>query len=314
MAEPANPTTTTELDAAILDMIAEETILANAQLLRWNYAASVRKGGAIGSAVRFPIMNAIAVQTTALPAASNPAPVQLTDTYATITPTEYGLPVELAKELIRQSQAQVQRDAISVITQNMAETRDALAGIAAVGGSTVRFAAGRANAAALTSADVVTRAEIVRARTALATALAPRFPDGTYYAFIHPNVNGDLLGSGANAGDFVDVSKYAAPEFQRAGEIGRWNGFTFFEASQRTYDDLSAGVANVADRHLSVFCGAGFLGYAEGVEPAVFPAFEANDRLQRFLNFGWKGVFGYGRVKETNGYRIESRSAYATAP
>jgi N4-gp56 family major capsid protein len=320
MSEPSNATVPADFDGStILPIIAEETIYANAQKLVWDAFAMHRQAAADGSGAVFPLLSALALATTPLDADANPSASNLAGTGVTITTAEYGNPVELQKKLLRTSREQVLRDAIAVLAVNMAETRDSLAGAQAVGGSNVRFAAGAASAAALNAGDVLTRLEIVRAWAALETALAPRFADGTYYAGLHAYAVADLFSTGANTGDFVDVAKYAAPEAVRAGEIGRWQGFTFFTASQRTFASLAAGNEGAAgafsaDKLTSVFAGPGFLGYAVGAEPAVIPTFESNDRLRRFLNLGWYGDFAYGRVREANGYRIVSRSVIAPNP
>lgn len=312
--EPTNPTTGSELDAGIQATIVEKTIFANAQYLVWDSFAMHREAAADGSGAVFPKMSALATATTPLSANSNPAVVQLADSTVTITTAEYGNPVELGKKLLRNSKLPVINDSVQVLAVNMAETRDAIAGAVAIAGSNVRFVNGRANAAALASGDVLSRAEIVRAWSQLHSQNAPPFDDGTFYAGIHPYALADLFASGANLGDFTDVSKYAAPEMHRTGEIGKFLGFSIFRASQRTYDDLSAGVGDVADRCLSVFAGKAFIGYAWSLEPAIIPAFDSNDRLKRFINLGWYGDFAYGRIREENGYRIESRSNHAPAP
>lgn len=324
MPEPVNPTTPDDLSADVIQpIIAEETIYANANYLVWDSAAMHRQASPDGSGAVFPLLSALALATTPLDATENPSPSKLAGTSVTITTAEYGNPVELQKKLLRTARQQVLRDAIQVLAVNMVETRDSLAGAQAVAGSNVRYAAGAANAAALNAGDILTRQEIVRAWAALNSGSdgrgAPPFADGMFHAYVHPFAIGDLFSSGANLGDFVDVAKYADPESIRAGEIGRWQGFTFFKASQRTFASLAAGNEGAggafsADKLSSVFCGAGFLGYAYGVEPAPIEVFDANDRLKRFLNLGWYGDFAYGRVREANGFRIVSRSTTAPNP
>lgn len=324
MAEPANPTTSADVAAAVIQpIIAEETVYANAQKLIWDNFAMHRQAAADGSGAVFPVLSALDVATTPLDVDANPAPSKLAGSAVTITTAEYGNPVELSKKLLRTAKEQVLRDAVRVLAVNMAETRDSLAGARGVAGTNVRFAAGKGSAALLDAGDVLTRQEIVRAWAALSNGTdgrgAPTFDDGTYYAALHAFAIGDLFSTGANTGDFIDVAKYAAPDAIRAGEIGKWQGFTFFQASQRTFASLAAGNEGggggfSADKLLSVFAGVGFLGYAFGEEPGIIPTFEAMDRLQRFINLGWKGDYAYGRIREANGFRIESRSVIAPNP
>lgn len=310
---PANPTTGATLDTAVRLSIARRTIMANAQYRVWEQIAQVREAVS-GTGADFPIMDAISVDTTALSGTASPEPTQLTDSHASITTAEYGLASELGKKLLRNSEARVLDDAVGTIATHAAEKIDLVAGTAALGGSSVRYAGGQANANALTATDIINKAEIIRAKATLELARAPKFLNGTFAAVLNSVSINDLFNSGGTAGDFMDVSKYATPETIRTGEIGQWMGFTFFRASQANIATLAAGALNVADKISSLFCGDHFLGKAVGLDITIIPARDLGDILDRFIALGWKADLGFGRIKETNGLRVVSRSAFASNP
>ena len=319
MSEPTNPTTGADLDVGLQPMIEIEGIAANAEYLVWDNIAMHRSAIATqgGNAATFPKLSALAPTTTALDATENPSAESLADTAVTITPNEYGVPVELGRKLLRTSPRAILQDAIRILSVNAVESRDKLGGTVALAGSNVRYVNGRANAGLLQAGDVVSRAEIVRAKVQLGKQKAPKFADGSYAAVLGSAQIGDVFGSGS-LNDFVDVSKYASPEVIRTGEIGRFMGFTFYEASQANVSTGGAGAGldpdPDADLCLALFCGMGYLGYAYTQDPMVIPAFDANDRLKRFISLGWYGDYNYGRIREENGYRLGSRSAYSTTP
>lgn len=319
MSEPNNAQTVDELDAGIVTVIDGETILANAQYQVWPncVAPNNARYNVRGKSVSFPKLEALTPVVDELDATENPASANLADDLAEVILREYGLPVDLQKKVLKTSQIDAIRDIVRALTQNQAESVDAIAGVAALGGTAVRYADGVANNAGLLAGSIFDRNEIIAAVATLTEARAPVFADGTYMAILHPRSISDLFASGANLGDFTDVAKYANPDAIRTGEIGKMHGCTFFRASQRNVTVDGAGAAGggntLGDLIKNLVCGAGYLGYAEGEAPAV--AYKpSGDRMDRFLSFYWKGLFGFGRIKEGNAVRIHCRSAFGDNP
>lgn len=111
-----------------------------------------------------------------------------------------------------------------------------------VAGTNVIYAAGRANRAAITSADVLTDAEIKKARVTLENASVPKFPDGTYHCIVPTRTMYDLMST--------DGWKFTG-YYQRAddiakGRVGQLYGITFMESPiTKYYDNAGSGSIDV---------------------------------------------------------------------
>ena len=318
MSEPNTPNTEANVDAGLQTIIAREVIYANAQYMAWHGIALEKQADGEGTGVTFPVLSALAVAEDTLPADSNPASAAMADTTAAVTILEKGNILDLQQRLSRSSKYDAFQAAAQLLSVNMAESVDAIAGGVAIAGSNLRRIAGRAADTDLLVADVITRAELVRAAVQLKSQRAPKHDDGFYRCVLNPYMVGDLFATGANLGDFVDVSKYSTPESLLTGEIGRLAGFSFIEASQKNVATNGAGEAvganTVGDRVMALCCGKGYVGYAWALQPFVRIKMEASDRMERFVVMYWKGEFGYGRIREANAIRLAGRSAYAPNP
>ena len=310
---PDNAQTTVDLDAGLQTQIDESTIIAESQYMVW--AAAIDRDDPLetGTGIVYPLLGALDPVSTELDADVNPASIDLSDDVATITVGEYGNPAHLAARINRASKTRAVQGVIDGLTQNMAESVDLIQGNAAVAGTVIRIADRAANVAALTTANIMDRAEVIAARATLRAAKAPMFPDGLYRAILSPYSISDILASGS-VGDFTDVAKYVDQSAILTGEIGTWLGFRFFEASQANLTNNGAGAAadgnTVGDLVKAVFCGQRYLRSVTQERPAVRVK-PLGDSMDRFLSVFWKGLFGVGRIRNANGVVWKGRSAYA---
>jgi N4-gp56 family major capsid protein len=310
---PDNAQTTADLDAGLQAQIDESTIIAESQYIVWTAACDREDPLDVGTGIVYPLLGALDPVSAPLDLDVNPASIDLADDTASITVDEYGNPAHLAARINRASKTQSVQGVIDGLTQNMAESVDLICGTAAVAGTVVRLADGVANAAALTAAGIMDRNEVIAVRATLKASRAPLFPDGFYRAILSPYSVSDIFASGSLS-DFTDTAKYTDPNAILTGEIGTWLGFRFFEASQANLTDNGAGAAGggntVGDLVKAVFCGMRYCRSVVQERPAVRVK-PLGDSMDRFLSVYWKGLFGFGRIRNSNGVVWKGRSAFA---
>lgn len=302
--------------------LALASLEANMRRRVWENAVSVRRERLTGSSVNVPKLGALTPRSAAMDADADPAPLVLdADTLANLPILDLGDHMQVADEVIMHRDVDTVRDIGISLAQHEAESLDLIAGNAALAGSNVIFGGNKADAASLLAGDTFDASDVIRAKSRLTgydgSASAQRFPEG-YRAFVHSLHVQDAFASGGIQG-FVDKAKYATPESFLAGEIGRWHGFTFFEAESANYEALAAGDDGGgnpdADLISALFCGAGYLGQAFSMAPTGPQGpFPAGDHMGRFYVLRWRAKLGYGRVREGNGIILKTRAAYAANP
>ncbi len=123
----------------------------------------------------------------------------------------------------------------TLLAPQMARSMDRLARNAAWAGAPKRFAAGRANRAALTAADVAT-VDLLK-QSAHALRMNKVRPTGQgYLAVVHPSVLYDLREDPL----WEDAGKYSDPSRLANGEVGRLFGVRFIESDDARLPNAGA--------------------------------------------------------------------------
>lgn len=141
------------------------------------------------------------------------------------------------------------------------------------------------------AADIIQARDVRKAVAILKATDVPPFPDGLYRAIIHPFVTADLSAETA-AGGWLDVARYASPESILRGEIGRFAGVRFIEASSASIQ-VDSG-ASSTDVYSTTIFGPGAWAYGDfgSVEAIVTPPGGHDDPLRQSTIAGWKSFQG----------------------
>jgi len=243
---------------------------------------------------KFTIYSKLTKQTSALTEDTDPTSEAMADSAVTITPAEYGNTTTRTKLVDLQSGGMASVAAVRLAGVNMRESveyKQILIGEA----GTNELIVNQSAETSLTSSDTLTAAYVKQAMANLRTSGIP----GPYYAVVHPHVIYDLQAQTGTQG-WTEVSNYANPQSVINNEIGTFGGFHFIESPLVTIN-TDAG-ATTTDTYHSQFFGANAFGMAQSLEPGGV-ATGPFDKLNRFVNIGWYGVYEFGLV-DTNAHWI----------
>jgi N4-gp56 family major capsid protein len=195
-----------------------------------------------------------------------------------------------------------------------------VAGITAAGYR--RYSQGAANWAALAAASAVNagyvRTDGLDAVTKLKIARAPKF-GGYYVNIIAPQVARDVQ----EDGDWLEASKYGAPEQLFKGELGRMDGMRFVEATNPFIEDGAAGAEGTfaADGNIftSIITGKGGYGVCKlaGTQSPMKPQLiicnkaDKSDPLNQRITVGWKAYYNAFVENSTWVCTLRSKSNFA---
>lgn len=167
---------------------------------------------------------------------------------------------------------------------------------AIAGGTNVYFAGGATTRAGLETAETkhLIADDVKKIVRKLKNANAKRFSDGYYHMQIDPDIAYDLMSDSA----WVDVSKYSKPEQMAKGELGKMHGMKFFETTNLSIVDSSAGSSKIPV-HIAYAYGKDSYacidleGGAGKPEIIVKPNGSAGsaDPLDQRASAGWKNCF-----------------------
>lgn len=187
-------------------------------------------------------------------------------------------------------------------------TREVLAA-----GTQVRYANGKSARANLAATDVLTVAEIKKARRDLKTKNAETI-NGDYVAIIHPDAEYDLMCDD----EWIDASKYAGSQQIFEGEIGKIFGVRFVESTEAKIFTQGTG-SSAFSVYGTLVLGANAFGVTsiegKGIEHIVKQKGSAgtNDPLDQRSSQGWK-LNKVAKILENNYMvRIEHRATLSSA-
>lgn len=210
------------------------------------------------------------------------------------------------------------------LLDNIAEEQGVQAGLtieqierdALVAGTTVRYADGVANRAAIGAANKLDAHELVVARRTLTINKARPINGRMYGAVVHPMVMADLMedtkiAEAMNAGDGMSKTYLE-------GYMGRYMGIDFTESTvAKVFPAGSGSGATLAavDIYATLFFGKDAFGTVElegmGMETIYHPIGSAGaaDPLNQYWTHGWKVTHAIKILQETYMLRIESAAS-----
>ena len=172
-----------------------------------------------------------------------------------------------------------------------------------VAGTTVQYANGRANRAAVTATDVMTTAELRKALKTLRVNGA-RPIDGNFVLFVDPSVEMDLMADS----DFKAAVQYdqARKDLYAGQVIGQWMGIEVRRSN------VIPTIASTTTVHTSYLVGrnAYAMTTLQNLETYIEGPGSNGDPLHQRRTIGWKVAFKAARLNENFMVRIETGSAY----
>ena len=221
-----------------------------------------------------------------------------------ITPKEFGKVVTTTKLSNLQTGGKVDRAAARLVGINAGRSTNKLS-LLTMDASTNRIYSDGAGTATIDAGDIMTSTLMGKVYNKLSRANALGIQGNDYVMVAHDDVIHDIReGSGANS--WIDAHKYALPEQLLRNEVGMYKGFRVIRDNLSTIQ-IDAGVGAV-DVYNTYFVGFNALGYGEsnGIEMRATGPF---DKLGRFINMGWYGVYDYEIVEQDALWVVESSSS-----
>ena len=320
----ANETTTSSLS---VDQIAFDRIayFALRSELLFDQAADVQPTNQSmpGSAVTFTKFADISAATTPLNEVTDVTPSALSDSQVTVTLAEYGNVVVTTAKLRGTSFLDVNTAAANIVGYNAGDSIDQVVRDVLAAGQNVVYGTGGASdptsRATVGADDIITANDVRRVVAQLRKDNVATF-NGTYAAFMHPDVSYDFRGATDAAGWREPHNNVDTPGIY-TGQIGVFEGVRFVETPRtKIFTNASdgSGSSTGSSATVDVYCthimGRQALAKAysftdgNGAFPKVVRGTVA-DYLNRLQPLGWYWLGGYGRFREESLRRIESASS-----
>lgn len=284
-------TTTSDVDGSIIEAYDKAFLLATGQDANLDQVVTVKKE-INAKSISFPVYNRATVTVAALTENEDVTSTALVDAPVVLTPEEHGFVITRTALASVQTGGVADLAAAEVVGDHMGRYRDSMIIAALSAISTNTLTINNTSKASIGSTEIATRQFLNRFYNKLARANVPTFAGGMYVMIAHDDVISDLRND-TQAGSWQDVSKYADPATVLANEVGSICGFRVIRNNNAGLIDADAGASSV-DTYDSYFLGKNALGKAVSKEPRL--EFSQTDKLNRFLNMGWTGIFTYGLV------------------
>jgi N4-gp56 family major capsid protein len=275
-----------------------------------------------GSAVTFTIFSDLAPATATLNEVTDVTPVALSDSQVTVTLAEYGNAVVTTAKLRGTSFLDVDQSAANIVGYNAGDSIDRVVRDVLAAGSNVSYATGGATTpssrATVQPEDLLTANDIRKEVARLRAANVATF-NGTYMAFIHPDVSFDFR-SATDAAAWRTPANNVNPDGIYNGEIGQFEGVRFIETPRGpVFANASdgSGSTGTVDVYATLIMGRQALAKAHsitdgnGAVPKIVRG-NVTDLLMRLQPLGWHWLGGYGRFREASLRRVESASSIGT--
>lgn len=299
MAFDSNLSGTTELDAHLITSYERMFIIEQENLSKGLDDLVTVKFQQDAKTFTFPKYGALTVQTAALTEDNDMTSESMSDSAITVTPAEYGNVSQTTNLVNRQSGGLPDMAAVRVHAKNMRESQEKKLILTGEAGSN-EITVNATNEATTAAGDVLTAAFVKRARNKLARVGATNWG-----CIIHPDVLHDLMietGTGA----WTEIARYGTDARILHADIPAFAGITFRE-SNLVAVNTDAGNGTVDTYHTQFF---GFNAFGKGVsqEPKMIIR-DAGDKMGRFKNIGWYGVYEYTLVDTDYHWLITSSSS-----
>lgn len=255
-----------------------------------------------GAVVRWTRFSPLALITTALSEATNPAEVAMTATQVSATLAEYGN-VTNVSSLFSMTQIDVDlKEHIEVHGQNAGESIDQLIRNELHSGATVQIVAGATLITDIHQTDIFTGLEVRKAVRTLKINKAQRFESGLFRGIIGPASSYDLFGNS----EWLDAHRYTTSDAIERGVVGKLHGVEFVETNNQyvalsggfsgtPVTAASAGVANVYSTFIFGKNAYGVVNLGSITAPTVIVKNpgpnDTSNPLNMFSTVGWKMPF-----------------------
>jgi N4-gp56 family major capsid protein len=287
-------TTTTSLVADVDDSVVTEwdkaVLLGYTPELVCEQVASV-KVDMNAKTHQFTKFSNLSLISSALSEDADATSVVMVDAAITLTPAEYGNVITYGKLSSYQTGGKADLAAAALVGRNMGASVDKL-GIAALEAftTTVIFPNAITAVTSLTADDVLDLPFANRLYNKLARLNVPGI-GANYIGIAHDDCLHDLRA------DMVSVLEYARPEQVLNNEVGMAGGIRWLRSSNVSV--TTDGGAGTVDSYKVNVVGQNALGLAicEAPHPTMTGPF---DKLGRFVNIGWYGLFKWGTVDTAN--------------
>lgn len=303
----------------------DKTFLDRAKIeLRHDFGAQVKNVPLnSGAVVRWTRFSPLAIITTALSEATNPAEVAMTATQVSATLVEYGN-VTNVSSLFSMTQIDVDlKEHVEVHGQNAGESIDQLIRTELHAGSTVQIVAGATLITDIHLTDVFSGVEVRKAVRTLKLNKAQRFESGLYRGIIGPASSYDLFGNS----EWLDAHRYTTSDAIERGVVGKLHGVEFVETNNQyvaisggfsgtPVTAASAGVANVYSTFIFGKNAYGVINLGSITAPTVIVKNpgpnDTSNPLNMFSTVGWKMPFACKTLNSTWLIEIKTSTAGAT--
>lgn len=191
-----------------------------------------------GTVVRFTRFTPLALVTSALSEATNPAEVAMTATNVSATLADYGNVTNVGTLYSMTQIEEGLQEHIEVHAQNAGESIDRLIRQELASGATSQIVSGATLASDIMTTDVFSGVEIRKAVRTLKKNKAQRFENGLYRGIIGPDTAYDLFGDS----EWLDAHRYTTSDAIERGVVGKLHGVEFVETNNQ-HKDVSAGLS-----------------------------------------------------------------------
>ena len=285
-----------EFDAEFRVALAEQGAAAQFASLKRDFEAE---------SISLPKYDQLALATTPLVETDDLDSESMVDSKVLVNPKEYGKVVTTTKLASLQTAGMADRAAARLVGINAGRTDNKLAILALDASTNVIYADG-AGTATITATDIMTGTLMGQAFNKLARKEALGVANGDYVMLAHDDVIHDLR-EATGAASWIDVHKYALPETALRNEVGMYKGIRVVRDNLTTIK-VDAGAGATVDVYVSHVLGFNAFGKGSSMDIEM-RATGPYDKLNRFVNLGWYGVFEYKIVEQEALWTIESASS-----
>lgn len=291
-----------QVDDSIVEEFAQQVLISHDEIGTADQFISLRTEVG-GKSISMPIYDRLAVNTVPLNEREEKDSQALNDSPVNLLPAEYGEVVTTTSLATLQTGGKADLAAAQLVGINMAQTQNKLALLAA-DASTNILTPGSKAVAAITAADVLDGTLANKVYNKLSRQSVPGLPQamGSYIAIAHDDVLNDIR----NSAGFEDIKKFQDAEGLARNVIGFYKGFFWVR------DNLSTITADAGDLGVDVY-NTYFLGFnGLGKGTSMNPQLRLTgpfDKLARFVNIGWYGVFKYGIIQPESLWVAKSASS-----
>lgn len=219
----------------------------------------------------------------------------LSDEEVLLTPQEHGDVVTTTALSNLQSGGQTNVAAARLVGINAGRVMNKLALQAMDASSRVLFGGDAVSVITVDATDEADVALLDKAYSGLSGKNSIGLPQagGDYVSLMHDDVLASIR-NGTQAGTWQDTHKFAVPGEILKNEVGLFKGFRMVRDNLSTIA-VGAGAAGI-DVYTSYYMGFNALGKA--VSQDVTQVISQNDKLNRFLNVGWKSTVKYQIIEQ----------------